>query len=274
MRRRHAIPPLPPPPPPLPSPPPHTPPTSPPPPPHTPPPSPPPLSAVRLHACVRVLAATDASPLGGPQPTPPSPYPHPHLPRPFTPGLRYVLDEFCGEICFECRCPNLHQQKMSKLEGLLGVFETISQQNAVVVLTVIGCCLFLPMAYGSEVKPCWDCADFRAALTHEIGHLLAIDNGDMYTPNVTFTHDPLRSPYPPYETAILECLHPEAGVILGEPTDVNGAQVAAPYTCAPPPPPRHPLPFHPAPSSRPSRPSRRSRRSRPSLLSPLPSQRH
>ena len=100
-------------------------------------------------------------------PVPPSPPSHPRCPTPVAshPHPRYVLDEFCGEICFECRCPNLHQQKMSKLEGILGVFETISQQNAVLVLTVIGCCLLLPMAYGSEVKPCWDCADFRAALT-------------------------------------------------------------------------------------------------------------
>ena len=42
-----------------------------------------------------------------------------------------MLDEFCGEICFECRCPKLHNQKMSKLEGVLGVFESITQMNAV-----------------------------------------------------------------------------------------------------------------------------------------------
>ena len=39
----------------------------------------------------------------------------------------YVLDEFCGELCFECRCPNIHSQKMSVLSGCLGVLETITQ---------------------------------------------------------------------------------------------------------------------------------------------------
>ena len=35
-----------------------------------------------------------------------------------------------GEICFECRCPKLHNQKMSKLEGVLGIFESITQVEA------------------------------------------------------------------------------------------------------------------------------------------------
>ena len=43
---------------------------------------------------------------------------------------RYVLDEFCGDLCFECRCPQLHQQKMSRTEGCLGVLETITSWNA------------------------------------------------------------------------------------------------------------------------------------------------
>ena len=33
----------------------------------------------------------------------------------------YVLDEFCGEVCFECRCPNVHQKKMTVLSGSLSV---------------------------------------------------------------------------------------------------------------------------------------------------------
>ena len=40
------------------------------------------------------------------------------------------MDEFCGDLCFECRCPQLHQQKMSRTEGCLGVLETITSWNA------------------------------------------------------------------------------------------------------------------------------------------------
>lgn len=31
--------------------------------------------------------------------------------------VMYVLDEFCGEICFECRCPTVHSKEMSVLAG-------------------------------------------------------------------------------------------------------------------------------------------------------------
>ena len=84
--------------------------------------------------------------------------------------IMYVLDEFCGEICFECRCPQLHQQKMSPLEGVLGVLETITQMNGVLALVVVGCCVLLPVVYATEVSACWACADLRAALVHEVGH--------------------------------------------------------------------------------------------------------
>ena len=133
----------------------------------------------------------------------------------------YVLDEFCGEICFECRCPNLHQQKMSTLEGVLGVLETVTQMNVGIALAVVGCCIILPMAYATEVSTCWACGDLRAALVHEVGHLLALDNSDAYSTNATFTHANDSSPYPPYETSTLDCFNPEWGVVLGTPADAE-----------------------------------------------------
>ena len=42
----------------------------------------------------------------------------------------YVLDEFCGEICFECQCPSVHQKKMTALSGCISVLETILQVSA------------------------------------------------------------------------------------------------------------------------------------------------
>ena len=54
-----------------------------------------------------------------------------------------------------------------------------------------------------------------------MGHLLALDNGNVWSENITFTHAPDASPYPPYETALLDCLNPELGVVLGTPTDAE-----------------------------------------------------
>eukprot|EP00966_Prymnesium_polylepis_P253556 5860813-Prymnesium_polylepis.1 len=39
----------------------------------------------------------------------------------------YVMDEFCGELLFECRCPKVHNQEVSNLAGLLSILETITQ---------------------------------------------------------------------------------------------------------------------------------------------------
>jgi hypothetical protein len=154
--------------------------------------------------------------------------------------IMYVLDEFCGEICFECRCPNLHQQKMSTLEGVLGVLETVTQMNAGIALAVVGCCIILPMAYATEVSTCWACGDLRAALVHEVGHLLALDNSDAYSSNVTFTHAADASSYPPHETALLDCLNPETGVVLGTPAESEqGVMRSYLLTNANSPPPGH-----------------------------------
>ena len=61
----------------------------------------------------------------------------------------------------------------------------------------------------------------RAALVHEVGHLLALDNSDAYSTNVSFTHANDSSPYPPYETSTLDCFNPEWGVVLGTPADAE-----------------------------------------------------
>ena len=53
--------------------------------------------------------------------------------------------------------------------------------------------------------------------------MLALDNADVWSENITFTHDPDRSPYPPFETDLLDCMQPEKGVVLGEPRDVNAS---------------------------------------------------
>ena len=47
--------------------------------------------------------------------------------------------------------------------------------------------------------------------------MLALDNSDVYSENVTFTHAADASPYPPHHTGLLDCLHPEAGVVVGTP---------------------------------------------------------
>ena len=54
-----------------------------------------------------------------------------------------------------------------------------------------------------------------------MGHLLALDNSNVYSENVTFTHAADASPYPPHETSTLDCLNPEWGVVLGTPADAE-----------------------------------------------------
>ena len=67
---------------------------------------------------------------------------------------------------------------------------------------------------------------------HEVGHLLALDNSDAYSANVSFTHANDTSPYPPYETSTLDCFNPEWGVVLGTPADAEQARrTDLPYIC-------------------------------------------
>ena len=90
----------------------------------------------------------------------------------------YVLDEFCGEVCFECRCPQIHQKSMTPLAGALSVMETLSQmpllQPIVLFITMTSLALFAL----DGVLPCYRCRDFRAAAIHEIGHLLSLDHAN------------------------------------------------------------------------------------------------
>lgn len=88
----------------------------------------------------------------------------------------YVLDEFCGEVCFECRCPSVHQKKMSSLSGVLSVLETIAGTAVIVPLAVIACIAGCGVLYVDAVMPCFACRDFRASVVHEIGHLLSLDH--------------------------------------------------------------------------------------------------
>uniref|UniRef100_A0A7S4C3M9 EF-hand domain-containing protein n=1 Tax=Chrysotila carterae TaxID=13221 RepID=A0A7S4C3M9_CHRCT len=88
----------------------------------------------------------------------------------------YVLDEFCGDLCFECRCPSVHSKKMSPLSGMLGVLETTVQLNLKVALLFTAFLLAIPLVYFGMVEPCWTCQDLRASAAHEIGHLLSLGN--------------------------------------------------------------------------------------------------
>jgi len=88
----------------------------------------------------------------------------------------YVLDEFCGEICFECRCPQVHQKKMTKLSGTLSVLETVAQTAIVIPITIFSVLIAIILVYYDAILPCYNCRDFRATAIHEIGHLLSLEH--------------------------------------------------------------------------------------------------
>jgi len=112
----------------------------------------------------------------------------------------YVLDEFCGEVCFECRCPQVHQKKMTKLSGALSVLETLSQQAIILPIFIFTCMISLGVLYVDAVMPCYSCRDFRASAVHEIGHLLSLDHPtgvDGAIPMVFEPTPPAPAPPPP-----------------------------------------------------------------------------
>ena len=150
-----------------------------------------------------------------------------------------MLDEFCGDLCFECRCPQLHQQKMSRTEGCLGVLETITSWNATLCAAALGAATcrarnssdaqfvvcaptFRPLslaqvrdrdlvlrraalAFFVELEPCWKCRDLGAALAHEVGHALGFD--DPAARPAAALHRINSSEY--------DCLRPWDGVEIG-----------------------------------------------------------
>ena len=108
----------------------------------------------------------------------------------------YVLDEFCGEVCFECRCPHVHQKKMTPLSGCLSVVETLSQ-TAIILPIIMFCALTSTgVLYVDAIMPCFRCRDFRASAVHEVGHLLSLDHSTGEDGTIPLMFD-LRDPYPP-----------------------------------------------------------------------------
>lgn len=107
----------------------------------------------------------------------------------------YVIDEFCGEVCFECRCPTVHQKKMSPLAGALSVVETVSQTAVIVPIMLIAAMTGLGVLYVDAVMPCYRCRDFRATAVHEIGHLLGLDHPTGSNGAIPLMYD-LRPPAP------------------------------------------------------------------------------
>jgi len=107
----------------------------------------------------------------------------------------YVLDEFCGEICFECRCPHIHARPMSRLAGCLSILETITQTNILLPLFSTFAIVLMPIVYFLELQPCFQCKDLRSALIHQIGHLLSLDHPDGQGPEkkVSLAADVLHS---------------------------------------------------------------------------------
>ena len=109
----------------------------------------------------------------------------------------YVLDEFCGEVCFECRCPSVHQKKMSTLSGVLSVLETITQTAVVIPIAILAGIAAMSLIYVDAVMPCFRCRDFRASAIHEIGHLLSLDHATGEDGTIPLSIDPIVQPPAP-----------------------------------------------------------------------------
>ena len=112
--------------------------------------------------------------------------------------ILYVLDEFCGEVCFECKCPSVHQKKMSPLSGCLSVLETISQASVLLPLAIFVLLFSLALLFMDAVMPCFYCRDLRASAIHEVGHLLSLDHATGEDGTVPLVYDPgIATPAPP-----------------------------------------------------------------------------
>ena len=175
----------------------------------------------------------------------------------------YVLDEFCGEVCFECRCPSVHQKKMSSLSGVLSVLETLAGTAVIIPLAIIAAIAGCGVLYVDAVMPCFACRDFHASVVHEIGHLLSLDHPTGSDSTIPLIIDPqMQPPAPPpppplspdtdplspfnpvapyvgnWTQFYFRCEAPETGVIIDP---------AATAMLSPPPPPTPPPEFPPPP---------------------------
>lgn len=75
-----------------------------------------------------------------------------------------------------CRCPNVHQKKMSKLAGMLSVLETLSDLWVIAPVLLLSFIFGLTLVFADAVMPCFNCRDFRASAVHELGHLLSLEH--------------------------------------------------------------------------------------------------
>jgi len=111
--------------------------------------------------------------------------------------IGYVLDEFCGEVCFECRCPTVHHKKLTALSGVLSVLETVTQTSIIRPLFLVIGILGLFLVYRDGVNVCFESRDFRASAIHEIGHLLSLEHSSGADDTIPLVRGAAPPPPPP-----------------------------------------------------------------------------